>query len=251
MSRMILLGVGTAVPDADRECTHMVWDAPGGPLLIDVAGNTYGRLLQAGIDPQPLCGILLTHSHADHVYGFPILLTQLFLGGRKAMIPVYGLPPTLALAKALIAASDIAEYMVPVHWEEINAGAEVSLSAPYRLHTALTEHSRPCVALRFEEPDTGKALVYSADTQPCAAVAELAQGADVLLHEATTREPFAGHTTPRQAGEVAARAGVRRLVLVHFSPRWTMPEAQALEEVHAGGFTGAAEVGREQQVIAL
>jgi ribonuclease Z len=54
----------------------MMWDGPGGPLQIDVAGGTYGRLQRAGIDPQKLSGVLLTHSHADHIYGFPLLLLQ-------------------------------------------------------------------------------------------------------------------------------------------------------------------------------
>lgn len=73
----------------------------------------------------------------------------------------------------------------------------------------------------------------------------LASGASILIHEATTPEPFAGHTTPRQAGAVAAEAGAERLVLVHFSPKYTMSAAQAIEEVHAGGFRGEAEIGRE------
>jgi ribonuclease Z len=119
------------------------------------------------------------------------------------------------------------------------------------LRAALTDHSRPCLAVRIEEEGSGHAVVYSADTQPCAAVTELAQGAIHLIHEAGTTQPFSGHTTPRQAGEVAARAGAERLVLVHFSPRWIMPEAQALDEVRAGGFTGPAQVGREQQVLEL
>jgi ribonuclease Z len=251
MPRMILLGVGTALPDADRETTHMVWDAEGGSLLIDVAGHTYGRLLRADIDPQTLHGILLTHSHADHIYGFPILLTQLWLAGRRTPISVYGQQPTLDCARALIDAAEIADYMLAVEWIEINAGQDVSLSATYRLRTALTDHSRPCLALRFEDPATGRVLVYSADTQPCQAVDQLARDADILIHEATSREPFPGHTIPRQAGEVAARAGAGRLVLVHYSPRWTMPEEEALAEVRAGGFEGPAEIGQEQQVLEL
>ena len=51
MGKMVLLGVGTAVPDADRECTHMVWVGEDGPLLIDAAGGTYGR---ARVDPARL-----------------------------------------------------------------------------------------------------------------------------------------------------------------------------------------------------
>jgi ribonuclease Z len=59
------------------------------------------------------------------------------------------------------------------------------------------------------------------------------------------------HTTPRQAGDVAREAGVQRLVLVHYSPQWTMPEAQALAEVSDSGFAGQAEIGREFQVLDL
>jgi ribonuclease Z len=249
MRRMILLGVGTAVPDADRECTHMVWDAPGGPLLIDAGGSAYARLLRAGLDPQGLRGIVLTHSHADHIYGFPILLSQLFLAGRTEAIPVYGTLPTLQSARALWEASQIADYSVPVRWIEVEAGGDLPLEAAYRVRTAATEHFRPCLALRLEEPDGSRAVVYSADTQPCPAVTALAKGAAVLIHEATARKPQAGHTTPRQAGEVAAHAGVGRLVLVHFSPRWTMAEAEALAEVRAAGYSGPAEIGQELQVI--
>src|SRR5687768_2599309 len=123
MPRMILLGVGTAVPDVDRECTHMVWEAEGGPLLIDAAGGTYARLLKAGLDPQTLRGLLLTHDHPDHVYGLPILLLQLYLAGRREPLPVYGLPETFRVARALVAASEIADHSLPVEWIELASGA--------------------------------------------------------------------------------------------------------------------------------
>ncbi len=51
MLRMTLLGVGTAVPDPDRENTHMVWESPEGLLLIDAGGSTFQRLLRA--NPRP------------------------------------------------------------------------------------------------------------------------------------------------------------------------------------------------------
>jgi ribonuclease Z len=252
---MILLGVGTAVPDVDRENTHMVWDGPGGPLLIDAGGSTYQRLLKAGIEPRELQGVFLTHSHADHINGFPVLLFSLALVGRQEPLTVYGLEETLALVRPLVEAFQLEQYALPVNWHPVAAGDTIPLATDnpdtWLLRTALTKHARPCLGLRFENQSSDTALVYSCDTAPCPAIAELAQGAHTLIHEATTSEPSETHTTPHQAGEIALEAGVERLVLVHYSPRWTMPEMQALAEIRASGFAGIAEIGRENQVLEL
>lgn len=252
MLRLTLLGVGTAVPDQDRENTHMVWESPNGLLLIDAGGSTFQRLLRAGLDPLALQGVLLTHGHADHINGLAVLLFQLKLAGYKGALPIYGNEPTLARVRRIVEAFELEQYQVPVEWVVVRAGDDVPIDDDsYRLRTAATVHPLPCLALRFEDRNTKRILVYSADTEPCDAVQALAQGATILVHEATTAEPFPGHTTPRQAGQTAARAGAERLVLVHFSPRWTMSAAQAIEQVRAGGFAGDAEIGREFGEYAL
>ncbi|NJN68072.1 MAG: ribonuclease Z [Chloroflexaceae bacterium] len=249
MARMVLLGVGTAVPDGDRGHTHLVWDGPGGPFLVDAGGSTYQRLLKAGLDPQKLQGIVLTHSHADHIGGLPLLLFSLSLVGRTEPVPVYGLEATLALSRKVVESFELEEHVAPVRWQPIDAGNELALDGGWVVHTALNDHSRPCLALRFAHHTSGAALAYSGDTSPCQAVVDLARGAGVLVHEATVAGPWAGHTTPYEAGAVAAQAGVRHLVLVHFSPQWTMPEAQALEAVRGAGFAGRVDIGQEGQVI--
>jgi ribonuclease Z len=80
----------------------------------------------------------------------------------------------------------------------------------------------------------GRKIVYSGDTRPCDAIVELARGADVLIHECTLDESLRGradetlHSTPVGAAEIAKRAGVGLLVLVHVSPRYA--DARALLE---------------------
>jgi ribonuclease Z len=252
MLAMTLLGVGAAVPDMDRENTHMVWSAPEGLLLVDAGGSTYQRLLRANLDPLTLRGVFLTHAHADHINGLPALLFQLSLVGYTDTLPIYGNAPTLALMQRVLTAFELGSHQVPVAWITVTSGQDIPLPvSSYRLTVADTVHPLPCLALRFEDTASERALVYSADTEPCPSVLNLAKGATILIHEATTATPFAGHTTPRQAGAVAISAAVERLVLVHFSPHWTMSASEAIAEVRAAGFAGDAEIGREFGVYSL
>ena len=106
------------------------------------------------------------------------------------------------------------------------------------------------------EPRRGRRVVYTGDTRPTETTVEAAEGADLLIHDATFADDWperareTGHSTAREAGEVAARAGAKRLALVHVSSRYASDASRLLEEAREAfdGETFVAEDGRTVEV---
>jgi len=114
-------------------------------------------------------------------------------------------------------------------WGQIHKGKPVTLGDGRVISPAeLVGPARP-----------GRTVVISGDTRPHAALIAAAKGADLLVHEATfgederERAVETGHSTAREAAQVAAEAGVRRLVLTHISARYTRDAPELLAEAQA------------------
>lgn len=252
MSNLIVLGSGTALPDAERENSGYVWQSAAGLVLLDCGGSPYRRMLKYGLDPRQLRAIFISHNHPDHLMGLPSLLLHLWLAQHNGELLVFGNSRTIATAEAVVQAADLGIHAITPQFQTLDdAGGRVELpfDAGATFTTAPTYHSRPTLALRIDQAGQGS-LVYGADSGPCAALVELSHHAHTLIHECTVSTPFDTHSTPEQAATTAQNAGVQRLILTHYSPINTAPEAEVLARV-ATIFSGEVLIAYDGAVFAL
>ncbi len=226
MVQVIILGSASAVPTEESENTHFLVQASNRVVLVDCPGSPVVRLEKAGIDPQSLTDIILTHFHPDHVSGLASLLMSLWLLGRKQPVNIYGLAVTVERARQMMDLFDWQDwpgfYSVNFFSIPSEALAPVIDTPGLRVYASPVQHLIPTMGLRMEFSSPSKSFAYSCDTEPSPAVERLAHGVDVLLHEATGDSK--GHTSPKQAGEVAQRAGAKSLYLIHYPPQTKDPE---------------------------
>ena len=245
MVELVVLGSSASVPDAEHDTVSLVLRGADWAVLVECGGSPIQRLAQLGVGLEDLRAVILSHRHPDHIYGLPALVQGLWIGGREAPLPVYGPVQALDRARALLELLELAdrEGMFAVEWHPVplRQGREVGSWGDVRVSAAPVVHGdNDTLALRFENTATGRAIVYSADTEPCEAVVQLAAGADILIHEATGEHP--GHSTPAGAAEVAREAGVTELALIHYPVRGVNLEAWRLQ---AAEFPGPVTLARK------
>lgn len=222
MARLTILGSAAAVSDANHDNTHLLLQGQhGSAIVIDCGSNPIPKLTRLGIGAEDLTGLILTHFHPDHVSGLMIMLMQLWLKGRRHPLPIYGLHHCLQRVETLMQAAmcDTWPDFFKVSLCPLAEREDVLVldNEDFRITSWPTVHYVPTVGLRVAVKPNGRVFSYSADTAPAPAVERLAQGADLLVHEAAGETP--GHSSAAQAGQTAAAAQAARLVLIHYDPR--------------------------------
>lgn len=249
MAEIIILGTANAVPDAHHENTHMVVLEGSRVVLVDCAGSTFIRLQQAGVPPESITDIVLTHFHPDHVSGAPLFLMDLWLQGRKHAVTIHGLGYTLERFEKMMALYDWQAWpgFYPVNLREVTSEerAVVIGEADFRVLASPVKHLLPTLGLRFEFPRLEKSVVYSCDTEPCPQVARLAVGTDLLIHEATGAT--VGHSSAAQAGAIAREAEAKRLFLIHYASLANGGQPEALVKEAGKEFQGEVRLTQDFQ----
>ncbi|MFO7545271.1 MAG: MBL fold metallo-hydrolase [Trueperaceae bacterium] len=226
-----LLGTGAALSGKERTTTMLALEGRDALVVIDCGGDAAQRMLVSGLDLNRVTALVVTHEHADHVAGFPLLMERLWLAGRTRPLDVFGIAPALAQAKRVHDAFDTATWPAypEIRYHEVAhvEDAPVIADDDFEIRATPGEHAVPVVGLRVRDVRGGGVLAYSCDTERCAAITRMARGADLLVHEATGA--WHGHSSALDAAEVAQAAGAERLVMVHIPPVADDGDAMLLE----------------------
>jgi ribonuclease BN (tRNA processing enzyme) len=207
-------------------------------LWLDAGPGTFANLQQV-CDPGTVDAVVLSHEHPDHWTDLESFAVWRRRFPVRPPVPVYA-PPGLRRRSYFADDRGLA-------WEEVGPSYRLVLG-DLTCSFVATDHGPPTLAVRVdptggpaaatpvvpgssgisETTDLSGSLAYSADTGPDWSVEELGRGIGTVLCEATYTRAHEGelrHLSGRQAGAMAAAAGVGRLVLTH---RWPTVSAGAL-----------------------
>lgn len=247
-TRLILLGTGGGPrPRKASSAPAQVIVVNDALYVVDCGNGVARQLAFAGLPLPGLRHVFITHHHSDHNADYGNLIWLAWAAGLSTRVDTWGPPPLATMTKLFLEmnASDISTRiadegrpplapLVRVH--ELSHGGPVMRDANVKVTAALVHHPPvvPSFGYRFDAVD--RSIVISGDTTPSDNLIRLAEGADVLVHEAlyapgvdrlVARVPNAPalrhsimshHTTAEDAGRVAQAAGVRTLVLSHLVP---------------------------------
>jgi ribonuclease BN (tRNA processing enzyme) len=232
-----VLGCSGSIPGPNAAASGYLVESGDDMIALDLGNGTLAAL-QAVRDPFQLDALLFSHLHPDHCADFSALAVLRRYhptpprDPRTHRLPVYG-PSNTATRFASAYAPD-----------EVEA-SRTDLSDVFAFHTYDTRPTRiagftvtpatvdhPCEAYGVRIERDGHSLCYTGDSGSCDALVRLADNVDTLLAEACWTHgpdrPLNLHMSGTEAGELAARAGVGRLVVTHVPP-WTDRDAVLAE----------------------
>src|SRR2546427_129515 len=247
-TRLILLGTGGGPrPVKSRSASAQVIVVRDVAYVVDCGNGVARQLVLANVPLPELRNIFITHHHSDHNADYGNLLLLAWAAGLRTRVDSWGPPPLEKMTRLFFEmnAYDINtriadEGRVPlaplVQVHEFTQGGAVMQDENVKVTAALVHHPPvvPSFGYRFDAAD--RSIVISSDTAPSDNLVKLAQGADVLVHDAlyvpgvdrlVARVPNAAalkqsimshHTTAEDAGRVAQAAGAKMLVLSHLVP---------------------------------
>jgi len=217
-----VLGSGTAVPHPERGSAGYLIRGGGRSALVDLGPGTLRTLAAIGVSPSDPEAVAFTHLHLDHTAELAPLLFALRnpgIGRTKplTLLGAQGFREFYARLRRMYGPW-VEPLAYPLEIEEVDR-RPVSFGG-FTLRAFPVLHTPQSVAFRVEDPSTGRTVTFSGDSDRCDGLVDAARGADLAVFECSFPDgrKVEGHLTPGEAGEIASRAGAKRLLLTHFYP---------------------------------
>ena len=282
-TRVTITGTGTPIQTADRAGPGVLVETSTTKLQFDAGRGTVMRLAAVGSRLTDLDGLFVTHHHSDHIAGIPDLLMTRWLndiekigipdlpihvpegpavGIVRGMLDVW--KPEMEMRRNHTGRPNIAGVDVRPFSADKASAVTVGTFGDTEVSAIAVEHSPVEAAVAYRVDTPAGSVVISGDTDVCRQVEELTDDCDVLVHEAIMADMLEGllsnprklleyHTEPHDVGVLAARAGVRTVILTHLVPP---PGDEAGREAYAeavreGGFTGELIVADDLSSVTL
>ena len=285
-TQILFLGTAGGPPlRVDRSEPSTLLIVNGRKYLIDCGIGTARRLVEAGIESNQIKTIFFTHLHADHDMGLADVMANDFFTRQSWAaadpINIYGPPQTKQLVDAAFqfilvgirpfaaagSATDRDRLASPFISHEFARDGlvfqddNIRVTAVENSHYVLIPRQRRSAfktySYRIQTPDG--VIVFTGDTGPSGAIAEFAKGADVLIAEASYRDPqeldqsmearaarshlrptaiksfrdhfLFEHLDAPEIGQLAANEGVKAVILYHYDPKDKADQASYAREV--------------------
>jgi ribonuclease BN (tRNA processing enzyme) len=251
--RLVTVGTGTVVPDADRGSACHWIEHDEARLLVDCGAGALQGLARAGLAWADLGHLVISHFHADHIGEIPSLIFALRHAlemPRRAPLGVWGPAGTARLFAAWAEAlgSWLVEPGFDMAIHELLPGDSAGIDG-LEVQAKKTPHTDESLALRFE--GGGSALGYTGDTGPSEGLGEFFRGVDLLLAECSLPDDLVAdfHLSPTRLARLATEAAVRRLAVTHVYPQLRRLDVPGL--IRRAGYSGEIIVvsdGSELQI---
>lgn len=209
--KLTALGVWGGYPTRDAGTTsYLLQSEEGFNLLLD-AGSRAVTELEHELSPNDLDAIILSHYHEDHIADLGALRQYRQLQTVKPeMLPIYGHQEN-EYEFSKLSLENVSEGIA----YDVENGTSVG---PFDIQFLKTVHPVICYAMRIVERATGQILVYTGDTGYFTGLVDFSKDADILLADVyffKDKAKMPNHLSSVEAGEIAAQANVKKLILTH------------------------------------